>query len=98
MGTSSPPHAKAYQACLVEAHKHAPLMAKRWHTTLVELLFEKSTAPIFVHDKNQIHDAWLALKKYQAGIEQGFAVQIAQAINREVESPRGLHELSLSAA
>jgi len=27
-------------------------MAKRWHTTLVELLFEKSTAPIFVHDKN----------------------------------------------
>lgn len=89
MTTLSPLNVAAYQACLEEARRQAPLMAKRWYTALLELLFEKSTAPAVVHDKNQIHDAWLALKKYQADIEQGFALQIAQAIAREVRAPSG---------
>jgi hypothetical protein len=59
-------------------------MAKRWYSSLLDLLREKSTAPVVVHEKQQIHDAWQALKKHQADIEHGFAQQIAQAIEREV--------------
>ena len=64
-------------------------MAKSWYTQLLELLFEKSTAPVVVQDKYQIHDAWLALKKCQVEIEQGFAQQIGQVIDREARGPTG---------
>ena len=89
MSTTSSPNAAAYQACLDEARKQAPLMAKRWYTKLLELLLEKSTAPVVMHDKNQLHDAWLALKKCQIEIEQGFAQQIAQAIGRQDQTTKG---------
>jgi hypothetical protein len=75
----------AYQACLEEALQQAPLMAKRWHAILCDLLFEKSTAPAVIHEKNQIHDAWLALKKHQAEIERGFAEKLARAIDSEIQ-------------
>lgn len=64
-------------------------MAKRWYTELLDLLFEKSTAPVVVHDKNQMHDAWLALKKFQPEIERGFAQQIAEVIDRQAGGPKG---------
>ncbi len=83
MSTTSKPNTSAYQACLEEARKQAPLMAKHWYTTLSELLLEKSTAPVVVHEKHKIHDAWVALKKHQADIEHSFAQQIAQVIDRE---------------
>lgn len=84
MTTTLQPNSSAYQACLNEARQQAPLMAKRWYTQLSALLLEKSTAPVVVHEKQQIHDAWQALIKHQADIERGFAQQIAQAIDREV--------------
>ncbi len=64
-------------------------MAQRWYDALLQTLFSKSTASTAAHDKNQIHDAFLALKKYQAEIEQGFALQIAHAIEREAGAPTG---------
>lgn len=76
-------NATAYRACLDEASKQAPVIAKRWYTVLSELLLEKSTAPVVVGEKQQLHDAWLALRKHQSGVEQGFAVQLKQAIARE---------------
>jgi len=64
-------------------------MAKHWSAKLSELLFERPTASAMAHEKYQIHNAWLALKRYQADIEQGFALQIAQAIETEVGSSSG---------
>ena len=84
MSITSQPNSSAYQACLDEARQQAPLMAKRWYTALSEQLLEKSTAPLVVYEKQQIHDAWQALIKHQADIERGFAQQIAQAIDSKV--------------
>ena len=84
MRTTSQPNLSAYQACLDEARQQAPLMAKRWFTQLSALLLEKSTAPVVVYEKQQIHDAWQALIKHQADIERGFAEQISRAIDCEV--------------
>ena len=85
MGTFPTPHAVAYQVCLQAARQQAPLMAKRWYTALLNLLSEKATAPVVVNDKTQLHEAWLTLKKYQAEIELGFGLQIAQAIEKDAE-------------
>lgn len=83
MHATSETNAAAYHACLDEARRQAPLMAKRWYTLLSNFLLEKSTTPLVVQDKYLIHDAWLALKKHQADIEQGFAQQISLAIERD---------------
>ena len=85
MSTSSHLNAIAYQACVEEALRQAPLLAKSWYTLLCDLLYDKFTAPVVVHEKNQIHDAWLALKKHQADIESGLARQMGQAIDVEVQ-------------
>jgi Protein of unknown function (DUF1631) len=38
---------------------------------------------VVVSEKQQLHDAWLVLRKHQVDVEQGFPVQLAKAIERE---------------
>jgi len=87
MSITLQPNTGAYQLCLEEARRQAPLMAKRWYTALTELLLEKATAPVVVFEKHKMHDAWLTLTKHQADIERDFAQQIAKAIDSEVGQP-----------
>ncbi|MBC7648450.1 MAG: DUF1631 family protein, partial [Vitreoscilla sp.] len=87
MSITLQPNTGAYQLCLEEAQRQAPLMAKRWYTALTELLLEKATAPVVVFEKHKMHDAWLTLTKHQADIERDFAQQIAKAIDNEAGQP-----------
>ncbi len=86
MSTSPQVPTAAYQACIDEALRQAPFMIKRWYTRLAETLYDKSTAPVVVSEKRQIHDAWVALKSKQAAIEQGFTRELTQAMALDTKS------------
>ena len=86
MSTSPQAPTAAYKACLDEALRQAPFMIKRWYTKLAETLYDKSTAPVVVSEKRQIHDAWVALKSNQAAIEQGFMLELTKAMAQDSKS------------
>ena len=76
----------AYQACLEEALRQAPVFTKRWFTTLAGVLLEKSTSNSGAFEKRKIHEAWVELTRHQAAIENDFPVTLARAVTEESAS------------
>ena len=86
MSTSSPPLSAAYQTCLNEALTQSPLVIKRWYSGLAEVLHERSTGSVAVHEKRILQDAAAALKANQGVIVEGFALELTQAISQHTKS------------
>ena len=70
----------AYQACLNEAFKQFPPLIQRWGTQLIDALYERSMVSADSAEKRQLQDAIAAFKKNQSAIEQGFSVEITNAM------------------
>lgn len=81
----------AYQACLNEALRQSPVMAKRWYTELVDAFYALSTAPVVASEKHKMHGALVALKNNQAAIEQGFTPELTAAITLDTQPAAALN-------
>ena len=79
----------AYQACLNEAFRQCPLLIHRWCNDLVDTLYERYTSSAYNVEKHHLEDAISALKKNQASIEQGFALELTQAMSSDTQSGVG---------
>ena len=86
MSTSSPPLSAAYQTCLNEAFTQSPLVIKRWCSGLTEILHERSTGSVAVHEKRILQDAAEALKANQGVIVEGFALELTQAVSQHTKA------------
>jgi hypothetical protein len=88
---SSSPQAltAAYQACLNEAFRQCPLLIHRWCNGLVDTLYERYMSSSQNVEKHHLQDAISALKKNQTAIEQGFALELTQAMASDTQSDAG---------
>ncbi|TAG35865.1 MAG: DUF1631 family protein [Polaromonas sp.] len=86
MSTSSPPSSAAYQTCLNEAFTQSPLVIKHWCSGLAEILHERSTGSVAVHEKRILQDAAVALKANQGVIVEGFVLELTKAIAQHAKA------------
>jgi hypothetical protein len=79
----------AYQACLNEAFRQCPLLIHRWCNDLADTLRERYTSSFQKVEKYHLQEAISILKKNQPAIEQGFALELTQAMASDTQSGAG---------
>ena len=89
MSSSPQVLAAAYQACLHEALRQCPLLIQRWCNDLADTLRERYTSSSQSVEKYHLDDAILVLKKNQPAIEQGFAIELTQAMASDTDAGAG---------
>lgn len=88
MITSSPLQSAAYQACLDEAFTQCPFIINRWSLGLTKILHERSVGLVASYEKRIFQNAASALKVNQPVIEEGLALELAEAIALDIQGGR----------
>lgn len=76
----------AYQSCLDEALRQSVFVIERWCSKLTGALSERFNTVLEAEQKHEIRSAIAALKQNRILIEQGFAGELDQAINKDASS------------
>lgn len=75
----------AYQACLNEAFRQCPVLMARWCTRLADALDMRSMTISEAAEKQALQNAFTALKKHRAFLEQGFAGELIELMAHDTQ-------------
>lgn len=86
MTTSTQVLSLAYQDCLNEAFRQCPLLMARWCTRLADALDMRSMTILETAEKHALQNAFTALKKHRAALEQGFVGELIEAMAHDTQA------------
>lgn len=76
----------AYQDCLNEAFRQCPLLMARWCTRLADALDMRSMTILETAEKHALQQAFTALRKHRAALEQGFSGELIAVMAQDTQA------------